>query len=55
MCVFFKPKFNLKQVAGYIFFFYLQEGFAPPDEVEGGAGDEDEYWKPLNQSCPVFL
>lgn len=32
------------QVGGCtINFFCLQEGFAPPDEVEGGAGDEDEY------------
>ncbi|KAJ8934463.1 hypothetical protein NQ314_013338 [Rhamnusium bicolor] len=23
--------------------FHLQEGFAPPDEIEGGVGDEDEY------------
>lgn len=23
--------------------FILQEGFAPPDEVEGGSGELDEY------------
>lgn len=21
-----------------------EDGFAPPEELEGGAGDEDEYW-----------
>lgn len=27
----------------FIFHFFFQEGFAPPDEVEGVAGEEDEY------------
>lgn len=41
---FFSDKFNIsKNLKISTVFLCFQDGFAPPDEVEGVPGEEDEY------------